>query len=331
MSFQFTEAPERPPDARVFGYARASTSAQVNSVPRQIEDITRRAETVPGQFIGCYHDIASAERYAWTERTNFKRLCGELRKGDSLIVWRLDRLDRNPFRAVECLRWLADQGIYLYVLEFAGVELNLESATGRLLAFVIVGVSEFFAEQKRQSVLDGLRRIKNMGFLHPVVGRSLPGQRVEKILVGEELKPRRAEPSPDHKYVRYIAVWDAEQCALVRECWIRWKYMGHKDKEIGRDFYLRRLRAQDGASWVDEWWGRRNGKEHYRVKDYRRIKAARLLFQELYEKGELPPEMQINDQIIKKVIAAVGRGFPSGPLCVEPSSPPSVEPSSPQQ
>ena len=66
------------------GYARVSTADQHL---RMQEDALRN--------VGCkeiYHDIASGVK---TARVGLEDACSHLRAGDTLVVWRLDRLGRS--------------------------------------------------------------------------------------------------------------------------------------------------------------------------------------------------------------------------------------------
>ena len=82
------------------GYARVSTHDQNLSLQ---EDALKKA--------GCEklcHDKASGTK---TERPGLQEALDYLREGDSLIVWRLDRLGRSLQHLLETVRLLEERGI----------------------------------------------------------------------------------------------------------------------------------------------------------------------------------------------------------------------------
>ena len=84
----------------VFGYARVSTKDQ-NSESQ--EEALRRA--------GCsriYRDIASG---ALSERSGLEQCLEDLSEGDTLIVWKLDRLGRSLPHLVQVVTLLKEKGI----------------------------------------------------------------------------------------------------------------------------------------------------------------------------------------------------------------------------
>ena len=72
----------------LLGYARVSTNEQDTA-----------AQVAALKSAGCekiFRDKASGSRW---DRPELHRLLDQLRKGDVLVVWRLDRLSRSPGRA----------------------------------------------------------------------------------------------------------------------------------------------------------------------------------------------------------------------------------------
>ncbi len=82
----------------VVGYARVSTMGQ--TLEQQIEALTAAGV---GKI---FHDVMSGAR---DDRPGFAECIRYLREGDTLIVWRLDRLGRNMrgiITSVKPMRWM---------------------------------------------------------------------------------------------------------------------------------------------------------------------------------------------------------------------------------
>ncbi|MCP4416069.1 MAG: recombinase family protein, partial [Chloroflexi bacterium] len=84
----------------LIGYARVSTTDQ--NVSLQIDDLKK---------VGCekiFRDKVSGTK---TERPGLQEALDFLREGDSLVVWRLDRLGRSLKHLLETVSLLEERGI----------------------------------------------------------------------------------------------------------------------------------------------------------------------------------------------------------------------------
>lgn len=112
------------------GYARVSTDVQ--RMDLQLDALTQA---------GCDqifkdHGISGAS----SERPGLQQAIGALQKGDTLIVWRLDRLGRSLVHLVEQVSNLGKQGI-----EFRSLteSIDTSSSGGKLLFHMIAALAEF--------------------------------------------------------------------------------------------------------------------------------------------------------------------------------------------
>ena len=83
------------------GYSRISTSDQ--NLDLQNDALNKE---------GCnqiFSDIASGAK---TDRPGLEEALSYLRKGDTLVVWKLDRLGRSLKHLIEVVNLLDDRGIY---------------------------------------------------------------------------------------------------------------------------------------------------------------------------------------------------------------------------
>ena len=77
-----------------------------------------------------YHDLASGVR---DDRPGLDSCPAALRKGDVLVVWKLDRLGRNLAHLVNTVQDLSARGVGLRVLAGDGAQIDTTTAAGRLV------------------------------------------------------------------------------------------------------------------------------------------------------------------------------------------------------
>ncbi|PZU21417.1 MAG: DNA resolvase [Shinella sp.] len=112
------------------GYARVSTIEQSMDL-----------QTSALKAAGC-DKILSDEGFSGADfsRPGLGKLLRTLRRGDTLTVWRLDRLGRSLFELLKLVRDLNERGI-----EFRSLSESLDTSTsaGRLLLHVLASMAEF--------------------------------------------------------------------------------------------------------------------------------------------------------------------------------------------
>ena len=133
------------------GYARVSTTAQ---------DLALQVDALEGA--GCekiFHDHISGAK---AERTGLSDAMDYLRPGDTLVVWRLDRLGRSLKHLIELVNYLAEQDIGFQSLQEA-----IDTTTsGGLLVFHIFGaLAEFERNLIRERTQAGLEAARKRGRL----------------------------------------------------------------------------------------------------------------------------------------------------------------------
>src|SRR3712207_2367387 len=90
---------------KVYGYCRVSTKGQLenNSLQQQEEEIKSRYEE--------YTIFREAYTGTKTDRPIFNKMLLKLKKGDTLVVTKLDRLARNTIEGIEIIQELFQKGI----------------------------------------------------------------------------------------------------------------------------------------------------------------------------------------------------------------------------
>lgn len=131
------------------GYARVSTQEQDNQL-----QITALKEN------GCeliFQEKASGGRW---DRPELHRLLGQLRKGDIVTVWKLDRLSRS----------LKDLLLTLEKIEAAGADfqsltesIDTSTAAGRMMMQIVGSFAEFERAMLRERTKNGLEAARQEG------------------------------------------------------------------------------------------------------------------------------------------------------------------------
>ncbi len=164
------------------GYARVSTDEQ--STAAQIEALEKA---------GCervYTESASGGRW---DRPELQRLLGRIKKGDTLTVWKLDRLTRSLSDLLRILKTLEDIGAGFRSLTEA---IDTTSPVGRMLMQVLGSFAEFERAILKERTKLGLARARSLGRIGGNRAKLTPFQQAEarKILtVGDRTQSEVAE------------------------------------------------------------------------------------------------------------------------------------------
>ena len=86
-----------------------------------------------------------------------------LRKGDVLVVWKLDRLGRDLRHLVNVVQDLTERGIGLRVLAGQGAQIDTTTPAGRLVFGIFAALAEFERELIRERTVAGLAAARARG------------------------------------------------------------------------------------------------------------------------------------------------------------------------
>ena len=107
-----------------------------------------------------YDDRASGKR---DDRSGLEACLKALRSGDTLVVWKLDRLGRDLAHLVAVVSGLADREVGLRVLAGQGAAIDTATASGRLVFGIFAALAEFERELIRERTRVGLAAARARG------------------------------------------------------------------------------------------------------------------------------------------------------------------------
>lgn len=204
------------------GYARVSTRDQKPDL--QLDAL---------KAAGCervYQDVASGAK---TARPALDELLGQLRAGDVLVIWKLDRMGRSLKHLVELVGHLMERKVGLLSLNDP---IDTTSAQGRLVFNLFASLAEFERELIRERTNAGLTAARARG---RVGGRprGLSPQAEATALAADTLYRERK-----------LSVAAIAQKLHVSKSTL-YSYLRHRGVEIGP--YQKQARAQPAASTGD--------------------------------------------------------------------------------
>ncbi len=107
-----------------------------------------------------YEDQASGKK---DDRPGLEACLKSLRDGDTLIVWKLDRLGRNLRHLVNTIHDLMERQIGFRVLSGQGTTIDTSTAGGRLIFGIFAALAEFERELIRERTIAGLSSARARG------------------------------------------------------------------------------------------------------------------------------------------------------------------------
>jgi serine recombinase len=143
------EIPERP---HLIGYARVST---VDQDPRMQIDALIKAGVEPDDI---YQEKASG---ATGKRPQFQAMMKDVREGDVVIVWKLDRLGRTNIGLHQTAEQIRQKGAHLRVITQPG--LDTTTAIGRAMFAMLAMFAEFEREVSLERSAAGLKAARERG------------------------------------------------------------------------------------------------------------------------------------------------------------------------
>ena len=188
------------------GYARVSTKDQ--SLSMQVEDLKK------ANCNQIHKEIASGAK---TARPVLDEIIRNLREGDTLVIWKLDRLGRNLRHLIDLTSTLIEKKVGLISLNDP---IDTSTTQGRLIFGIFASLAEFERELIRERTQAGLKsaRIRGRKGGRP---KGMSQSAIEKATIAEALYKDGSIP------VKKIA----EQLCISKTT--LYSYLRHRNVHIG--------------------------------------------------------------------------------------------------
>lgn len=134
----------------LIGYARVSTADQ--NMAMQIEAL---------EAAGCHRIFSDVASGAKSNRPGLDEALAFMRPGDTLLVWKIDRLGRSTSHLVQIIEDLRERGIAFRSLNDPGMDTS--TSTGKLIFGFFAMLADFERELIRERTKAGLASAKARG------------------------------------------------------------------------------------------------------------------------------------------------------------------------
>ena len=168
------------------GYARTSTVDQVAGFEAQKRDLKK---------LGC-EEIFEEQVSSVAQRVELDAALKFVRKGDTLVVTKLDRLARSTQHLLKIVEDLDDKGVGLRILDFGGSDLDTKSPAGKMMLTMFGAMAEYERSLMLERQREGIKKAQDDGRYG---GRKpVPKETISKVL---ELKSEGLKPPEIAKQV----------------------------------------------------------------------------------------------------------------------------------
>jgi DNA invertase Pin-like site-specific DNA recombinase len=157
----------------LLGYARVSTFDQNPDLQR---DALKAA--------GCFRVFTDKASGTLDNRKQLAKVLDQLRPGDTLVVWRLDRLGRSLTHLIETVTTLAERKI-----GFRSLTENIDTTTasGKLIFHIFGSIAEFERDLIRDRTMAGLAAARARGR----IGGRPPALSPDKLAIARQMHASR--------------------------------------------------------------------------------------------------------------------------------------------
>ena len=138
------------------GYMRVSTSDGSQKLDMQ-ETALLNAGVAPEKI---YSDMASGAK---EDRTGLNYMLKSLNPGDTVVVWKLDRLGRNVRLLVNTIDELIKKDVHLEILTGACHGINMNTPEGKMFFHMMATFAQFERDLIRERVIAGVEEAKRRG------------------------------------------------------------------------------------------------------------------------------------------------------------------------
>src|SRR5438067_2871497 len=133
----------------LIGYARVST-----------QDQTLNLQKDALEKLGCNKIFTDTSSGTKAERKGLEEALEYVREGDTLVVWRLDRLGRSLKHLIETVTALQGQGV---AFQSITENINTTTATGQLVFHIFGALAEFERNLIKERTIAGVSAARARG------------------------------------------------------------------------------------------------------------------------------------------------------------------------
>ena len=144
----------------IIGYARVSTDDQ---------DLSLQVSAL--EEAGCERIYSDKKSGKDMRRPGWRKCRMDLRGGDTLVVWKLDRLGRSLVDLVETVAEFRDEGIGLVVVTQS---IDTRTAAGRFMFNILASLAEMERELISERTKAGIEQARERGFVPGPIPRITP-------------------------------------------------------------------------------------------------------------------------------------------------------------
>ncbi len=150
---------------KTIGYARISISHQ--QLDAQINALTK---------YGCDKIFTEQESGRKTKRRQLDKAIASLEKGDTFVIFKLDRLSRGTKHLLSLMEFFNEAEI-----NFVSIQNNIDTSTsmGKFFFTIMSAFAEMEAELIRERVLSGLEAAKEKGI---TLGRPIENKNLKTVI-----------------------------------------------------------------------------------------------------------------------------------------------------
>lgn len=162
------------PEGRLVGYARVSTDDQ---------DLSLQIDSLVG--LGVEQDLIFTDKISGVKsaRPGLDQCLAQLQQGDTLLVWRLDRLGRSMPHLVELIEELRNRGVGFRSVNDGVIDTT--SASGELIFHIFSALAQFERRLIQERTRAGLAAVRARGH---VGGRPAIEIDEAKVLAAQKLQ-----------------------------------------------------------------------------------------------------------------------------------------------
>ena len=191
-----------------YGYARVSTKDQ--NMQMQIDAL---------EEYGCRAIYSEVAKGAKSDRSKWLELLEQLKKGDTLVVWKLDRMGRSLHHLVKIVHELLQKDVSIISLNDP---IDTNSIQGKLMFNIFASLAEFEKDLIRERTQAGLRAAR---------ARGLIGGRPKGLSKEAQNKARTAEALYNQKELPVNQI--SKQLGISKTT--LYKYLRYRNVEIASE------------------------------------------------------------------------------------------------